>query len=158
DMGIEIERKFLVSGDGWRGQAHKSTRLRQGYLSTDSMRNVRVRIKGDRALLTVKGKMEADSFVKRLEFEYDIPMDDALELLKLCLDSPIDKTRHEVHRGGHLWEVDEFYGQNEGLIVAEIELESVDTAFERPEWIGEEVSDDARYLNSNLVARPYSTW
>ncbi|MEM7519144.1 MAG: CYTH domain-containing protein [Planctomycetota bacterium] len=157
-MGIEIERKFLVAGDGWRGQAHKSTRLRQGYLSTDSMRNVRVRIKGDRALLTVKGKMEADSFVKRLEFEYDIPMDDALELLKLCLDSPIDKTRHEVKRGGHLWEVDEFHGQNEGLIVAEIELESVDTAFERPEWLGEEVSDDARYLNSNLVARPFSTW
>ncbi|MEM1177988.1 MAG: CYTH domain-containing protein [Acidobacteriota bacterium] len=157
-MAIEIERKFLVQGAGWRQQAHKSTRLRQGYLSTDPMRNVRVRIKGDKAMLTIKAKTAEDSSVKRLEFEYEVPMDDALEMIELCVDSPIDKTRHEVTFGGRLWEIDEFYGHNDGLIVAEIELESVDADFERPDWLGQEVSEDDRYLNSNLVAQPFSTW
>ena len=156
-MAIEIERKFLVQGDGWRSEAHKSTRLRQGYLQTDSRRNVRVRIKGDGAKLTVKGKIEG-SLVERLEFEYDIPMDDAEQMLALCMDSPIDKTRHEVELGGFLWEIDEFHGANDGLIVAEIELPDRDTVFERPTWLADEVSEDARYLNSNLVARPFSTW
>ena len=156
-MGIEIERKFLVQGDVWRSEAHKSTRLRQGYLQTDARRNVRVRIKGDGAKLTVKGKIEG-SLVERLEFEYDIPMDDAAQMLALCMDSPIDKTRHEVKLGGFLWEIDEFHGANDGLIVAEIELPDRDTVFERPAWLDDEVSEDARYLNSNLVARPFSTW
>lgn len=156
-MAIEIERKFLVRGETWRHGVHKSTRLRQGYLQTDSSRNVRVRIKGEGAKLTVKGKI-AGSMVERLEFEYDVPVADAEQMLALCLDSPIDKTRHELELGGYLWEIDEFHGENDGLIVAEIELPDRQAPFERPSWLGEEVSEDARYLNSNLVARPFKTW
>ncbi len=155
-MGIEIERKYLINSDAWRGASHKSTRLRQGYLSTDADRNVRVRLKGDRGLLTIKGRGQG---LTRQEFEYEIPANDVEQILEsLCLDSPIDKTRYELRHGGLLWEIDEFYGANAGLIVAEVELESEDQAIDLPDWVGEEVTHDPRYLNANLVARPFTTW
>ncbi|MEM6793460.1 MAG: CYTH domain-containing protein [Acidobacteriota bacterium] len=156
-MAVEIERKFLVSSDAWRAGAEPGTRLRQGYLSTDPDRNVRVRIKGEKALLTVKGRL-GEGTVSRLEYEYEIPMADAEAMLGLCLASPIDKTRYEIPHGGHLFELDEFHGRNAGLLIAEIELESESAHFEKPPWLGREVSDDPRYLNANLVESPFDTW
>ena len=154
-MGTEIERKFLLAGDGWRSGAEGKL-YRQGYLSTASERNVRVRVIGDRGYLTVKGRSEG---ISRLEFEYEIPLADADSLLdELCLAPLIEKTRFEVEHRGLTWEIDEFAGDNAGLIVAEVELESADQAVELPPWIGREVSDDPRYLNSNLVANPYTRW
>lgn len=154
-MGKEIERKFLLADESWRGLG-SGTEFRQGYLSTDPDRNVRVRTKGDRAFLTIKGRTEG---ITRLEFEYEIPTDDANRLLdSLCERPLIEKTRFKVELGGLVWEIDEFRGENEGLVVAEVELESEEQAFERPPWLGDEVSHDPRYLNSNLVRRPYTTW
>ena len=154
-MGQEIERKFLLANDGWRENA-TGTVFRQGYLSTDPDRNVRVRIKGEKAFLTIKGRTEG---VSRLEFEYEIPLDEAQDLLDtLCHKPLIEKTRYKVHIDGLVWEIDEFEGENRGLILAEVELESEDQAFERPSWLGREVSDDTRYYNSNLVANPFSRW
>lgn len=161
-MGQEIERKFLVTGDAWRrdadGEPIEGTAFRQGYLATEPERNVRVRTEGARGTLTIKSKSaDGDSLVRR-EFEYEIPREDVVEILSFCLPTPIEKTRYRVEHAGHVWEVDEFHGSNDGLIVAEIELESADEPFERPDWVGDEVTDDARYLNANLVASPYSTW
>ncbi len=154
-MATEIERKFLVEGEAWRHGA-EGKRYRQGYLSTDKVRTVRVRTIGDAGFLTIKGATRGFS---RLEFEYSIPGEDAESMLKtLCFEPIIDKTRYRVRVGEHVWEVDEFHGVNAGLILAEIELGSEDEAFERPDWLGAEVSDDARYFNSNLVEHPYSTW
>jgi adenylate cyclase len=154
-MGQEIERKFLVAGDAWRslGQA---TRYRQGYLSTVKERTVRVRTIGDKGYLTIKGVSKG---IARAEFEYEIPFDDANTLLDdLCERPLIEKDRYKIPHGDHTWEVDEFFGDNAGLVVAEVELESEDQPLERPEWIGKEVSDDPRYFNANLIANPYRNW
>jgi CYTH domain-containing protein len=154
-MGIEIERKFLPAGDGWRGQG-TPTLMRQGYLVADAVRTVRVRIEGERAVITVKGKR---SGISRGEWEYEIPLADAVELLDgLCEQPLVEKVRHRIAHAGHVWEVDEFLGLNAGLVVAEIELASEDEAFEKPEWIGREVTEEKRYTNASLARLPYSRW
>ena len=153
-MAQEIERKFLVRTDEWRSLA-KATRYRQGYLSSLKERVVRVRTIDDKGFLTIKGINEG---LTRLEFEYDIPLADADNLLDLCEKPIIEKTRSKIPLGGLVWEIDEFFGDNAGLIVAEVELESEDQAFEKPSWIGVEVSGDPRYFNSNLIKNPFTTW
>jgi len=154
-VATEIERKFLVSGEDWRTLA-RGTRYRQGYLSTVKERTVRVRTIDDRAFLTVKGVSVGAT---RSEYEYEIPAADADEMLNALCEKPIIETnRYKIPLGGITWEVDEFFGVNEGLIVAEIELQSEDQPFPKPDWIGEEVTDDPRYFNANLIARPFSTW
>jgi CYTH domain-containing protein len=152
----EIERKYLVEGDAWRHEATRSTTFRQGYLSTMKERTVRVRVAGDLAWLTIKGITVGAS---RSEFEYSIPVADGTAMLdELCERPLIEKTRHVVEHAGVTWEVDEFSGANEGLIVAEIELETADQDIDLPAWAGEEVTADPRYFNANLIARPFSTW
>lgn len=154
-MGTEIERKFLVEGEGWR-PGSPGHRVRQGYLSAEPARSVRVRLVGDDAWLTIKG---ANTGFTRVEFQYPIPTQDALHLLdELCIRPVIDKTRHAIRYGAHRWEIDEFHGANEGLVIAEIELDHENEAFERPPWLGAEVSDDPRYYNVNLARRPFSSW
>ena len=153
-MATEIERKFLVTSDAWR-DGQSGVLLQQGYLSRDPDRTVRVRIAGEAAFLTIKGRSKG---LTRSEFEYPLPLDEARELLALCLPPLIEKRRHEVLHGGHVWEIDEFFGDNAGLIVAELELPAEDTVFEAPPWLGREVSDDPRYFNSNLSQRPYTRW
>jgi adenylate cyclase len=152
-VATEIERKFLVTGEGWR-QAHPH-RLSQAYLNRDRERTVRVRIADDKGFLTIKGKTQG---ISRAEFEYDIPLADAQQLLKLSDGPVVEKNRHIVFHQGCKWEVDEFLGENAGLVLAEIELDSEDAVFERPSWLGEEVTQDPRYANSNLAATPYSRW
>lgn len=161
-MGIEIERKFLTSGDGWRRAAHKVVPMAQGYLNELSMAgdshrksSVRVRIEGECAFLNIKSRQSGHT---RQEFEYPVPVADARELLALCVGGIIDKRRHYVRHGDHLWEVDEFLGDNAGLVVAEIELEHADEAFARPDWAGAEVTDEVRYYNLALAAYPYARW
>jgi len=154
-MGVEIERKFLLANEGWRGQG-TPTPMRQGYLVADPVRTVRVRIEGERAVITIKGKSTGAS---RGEWEYEIPVPDATELLDgLCEQPQVEKIRHRIEHAGHTWEVDEFLGLNAGLVVAEIELEDEDEAFEKPAWIGAEVTGDKRYYNSSLNRMPYSRW
>ena len=155
-MAREIERKFLVANAGWKAGT-RGVRYRQGYLSTVKERTVRVRTEGDRAVLTIKGLTTG---VSRAEFEYPIPFADATRLLDEVCERPIiDKTRYRVPAGGGLtWEIDEFHADNDGLVVAEIELASEAQPFERPAWLGTEVSGDPRYFNSNLISRPYRTW
>jgi adenylate cyclase len=154
-MNTETERKFLVSGTAWR-EGVRGRRFRQGYLSVERERTVRVRAVDEQAWLTIKGVTTGFS---RTEFEYPIPRDDAQRLLdELCLQPIIDKTRYDIRHGRHLWEVDEFHGANEGLVIAEIELGSDDEPFERPAWIAEEVSHDPRYFNANLVRHPFKDW
>lgn len=154
-MAKEIERKFLVVGDGWRDAA-VGTFFRQGYLSTVKERTVRVRSKGGQGFLTVKGISVGAT---RAEFEYEIPIDDANEMLdSLCERPIIEKIRYRVSYQGFVWEVDEFAGDNAGLIVAEIELASEDQEFPRPPWAGQEVTDDSRYFNANLIAHPFKAW
>ncbi len=152
-MGIEIERKFLVVGDGWR--AAPALPYAQGYLNRDRERTVRVRIVETRAWLTIKG---ANAGATRAEFEYPIPVADAEQLLGLCDGPLVRKLRRVVVHAGATWEIDEFLGDNAGLVVAEIELASEDAAFERPPWVGAEVTHDARYFNSSLATAPFSTW
>ena len=154
-MSKEIERKFLVVGDKWRELA-AGTQYHQGYLNSVKERTVSIRKIADKAFLTVKGPTVG---VTRMEFEYEIPYDDCVQMLDHLAEQPIiEKNRYKIPMGGHVWEIDEFLGVNKGLIVAEIELGSEDEAFEKPDWISEEVSGDPRYFNSNLVAHPYSTW
>jgi adenylate cyclase len=154
-MGVEIERKFLLQGDAWRSLG-QPVLMRQGYLSLDPARTVRVRIEGASGTITIKGK---NSGATRGEWEYPIPVADAAELLdQLCQRPLIEKTRRRIKHGNHTWEVDEFLGENAGLVVAEIELASEDEAFDKPDWIGAEVTGDARYYNSSLIRAPYSTW
>lgn len=154
-MVQEIERKFLVTSDHWRQNA-AGIRVRQGFLSTKPSRTVRVRVAGDRGTLTIKGKTVGAT---RDEFEYDIPCEQAEQLLDtLCLRPLIEKVRYLVREGAHTWEVDVFEGENAGLVVAEIELQREDEVFERPGWLGREVTDDPRYFNANLVRNPYRTW
>jgi adenylate cyclase len=152
-MGKEIERKFRVIKDTWRNV--KGTRYRQGYLNSAKERNVRVRTMEDKAYLTIKGIAIGAS---RMEFEYEIPLQDADELLEICEKPLIEKTRYKVQEGGFVWEVDEFFRENQGLIVAEVELESEDQEFPKPDWVGEEVTGDTRYFNSNLIKNPYTNW
>ena len=154
-MGKEIERKFLVNGNDYRSQG-TAVHLRQGFLSTARERVVRIRIAGSKAFLTVKG---ISTGATRAEFEYGIPLEDARFMLdNLCEKPIIDKHRFTIPFRGFTWEVDEFHGENEGLVVAEIELPSEDAVFEKPDWIGEEVTHDPRYYNSNLVKNPFKDW
>jgi CYTH domain-containing protein len=154
-MGKEIERKFLVTSDAWRAGA-KGTLYRQGYLSTHKERTVRVRIAGEQAFLTIKGLTVGTT---RAEFEYPIPVADAAQLLdNLCEKPLIEKTRFKVEHAGLVWEIDEFEGVNQGLVVAEVELASETQRFDKPSWAGADVSDDKRYFNSNLIAKPFTTW
>ncbi|MCB2019003.1 MAG: CYTH domain-containing protein [Hydrogenophaga sp.] len=152
-MALEIERKFLVTGVGWR--TDDGQRIVQGYLNRDKARTVRVRIAGNDAFLTIKG---VSIGATRVEFEYPVPLADAEAMLALCDGPLIDKVRRRVPFGGLIWEVDEFAGDNAGLVVAEVELSCEDQAFDLPPWVGEEVTHDARYFNSNLAIRPYSRW
>ena len=161
-MGIEIERKFLVRGDAWRAQAQRSVRMGQGYINDQSAlqsgaqkASVRIRIAGEEAHLNLKSRELGHT---RQEFEYAIPVADAEALLALCVGGHVEKTRHFVLHAGHTWEVDEFSGENTGLIVAELELESADATFEKPSWAGAEVTDEARFYNLALAARPFSQW
>ena len=155
-MGIEIERKFLVTGDGWRAQATRSLEMRQGYLAGEGGRaSVRVRLEGAEARLNIKAAVIGAA---RAEYEYPMPADDARKILETLCVGTLEKVRHYVEWEGLTWEVDEFLGVNAGLIVAEIELESVDQAFSRPEWVGRELTDDRRYYNHHLAIHPYSTW
>jgi adenylate cyclase len=154
-VGVEIERKFLLAGDSWRALG-TPVLLRQGYLSSDPGRVVRVRVEGDRAYLTIKGRSVGAT---RGEWEYPIPLDEANELLeRLCEQPIVEKTRRKIEFAGNTWEVDEFLGANQGLVVAEIELASEDQQFDKPHWIGEEVTHDPRYYNSSLVRKPFSSW
>ena len=153
-MNYEIERKFLVAGD-YKSHAFKHYRIVQGYLSSVLERVVRIRIQGDKAYLTIKSTVSDTEFT-RYEWEREIPVQDAEEMLKFCEKEIIDKTRHLVKVGAHVFEVDEFYGNNQGLVVAEVELASEDEVFEKPDWLGEEVTSDDRYYNSMLVKHPYS--
>lgn len=154
-MAIEIERKFLVINDNWRNEVNKKYAIKQGYLSTVPERTVRVRTKSEKGYITIKGVSEN---ITRIEFEYEIPFGDAAKLLSLCELPIIEKIRHEIGFEGKNWEVDEFWGANKGLIVAELELYSEQEKFVVPEWIGLEVSNDPRFYNSNLVQKPYSLW
>ncbi|NTU60530.1 MAG: CYTH domain-containing protein [Deltaproteobacteria bacterium] len=154
-MGAEIERKFLVRDDRWRAGA-TGTPYRQGYLAADPDRTVRVRLAGTRGYLTVKGRSRG---LERAEFEYEIPAADAEELLdRLCLGPLVEKTRYRLEHAGHVWEVDEFAGENQGLLVAEVELGSADERVELPDWAGDEVSGDPRYYNANLARHPFTRW
>jgi adenylate cyclase len=154
-MPQETEHKFLVTGDSWRAAGGHSVRLAQGYLSRDPERVVRVRLAGETAFITIKGLTTG---VTRPEFEYSIPIEDARELLKLCAGTVLDKTRTTLDHGGHTWVIDEFHGDNAGLIMAEIELQREGEPFEIPPWAGAEVSGEARYYNSNLSNHPYRDW
>ena len=154
-MGQEIERKFLVKATTYRDLA-KGTHYKQGYLNSQKERVVRVRTIDTTGFLTIKGITKGAT---RLEYEYEIPAKDADELLdQLCEQPIIDKHRYKVAMGNFVWEIDEFHGENEGLTVAEVELESEDQEFPKPDWIGEEVTGDARYYNSNLIANPFKNW
>jgi adenylate cyclase len=155
-MATEIERKFLVKNDLWRDAVVSESRMKQGYLTNKGNASVRVRIANDRAFLNIKS---ATLGIRRLEFEYEIPVTDADEMLATVAEQPfIDKTRYKVKSGRHIWELDVFEGENLGLVVAELELESEDESFEVPPWSGEEVSGDPRYYNVSLVKEPYSRW
>lgn len=154
---IEIERKFLVRSDVFKNESKRQVRIVQGFLNTDPLRTVRVRIMGDNGFLTVKG-IGNDQGTTRFEWEREIPVPEAEALLKLAEPGVIDKIRYVVPIGRHLFEVDEFFGENQGLIVAEIELQNEDEPFDRPSWLGEEVTGDKKYYNSQLSKRPYGSW
>jgi adenylate cyclase len=161
-MAVEIERKFLPVGDGWRAAARRVVPMAQGYLndlasvaSGAMQASVRVRIEGDTAFLNIKSR---EAGARRQEFEYPLPVADAQSLLALCVGGIVQKRRHYVDHGGHLWEVDEFLGENAGLVVAEIELAAVDEPFARPSWLGAEATHAPRYYNLALASRPYSQW
>ncbi len=154
-MGKEIERKFLVTGDGWRGLA-KGTHYKQGYLNSTKERVVRVRTIDDKGFLTIKGITRGAA---RAEYEYEIPFAEADEMLEQLCERPlIEKTRYKIPFAGLLWELDEFHGENDGLIIAEVELKAEDQAVSKPGWTGDEVTGDARYYNSNLIRNPFKNW
>lgn len=155
-MGQEIERKFLVKGE-YKSQAYAQSHIVQGYICSARGRTVRVRIRDAKGFLTIKGAADAAG-LSRYEWEKEIPLAEAQELMKLCEPGVIDKTRYLVQCGEHVFEVDEFYGDNEGLVVAEVELASADEHFEKPDFIGQEVTGDVRYYNSQLMKHPYAQW
>ena len=154
-MGVEIERKFLLASDTWRAEVLRSEHMDQGYLGGERA-SVRVRIAGSAAFLNIKSQQRGTT---RLEFEYPLPLEDARQMLdQLALPGRIAKQRHYVCHAGHLWEIDEFHGDNAGLVVAEIELQAEDEVFLRPAWLGREVTDDLRYYNAALAQQPYCSW
>ncbi|WP_159799893.1 CYTH domain-containing protein [Flavobacterium sp. MK4S-17] len=153
----EIERKFLVLSNQYKAEAFKQSRIMQGYLNSNPERTVRIRVKGEESYLTVKGKSN-EAGTTRLEWETKIPLEDARQLLPLCEKGAIDKMRYEVSYGRHIFEVDEFFGDNNGLVIAEVELAAEDEYFEKPQWLGEEVTGDERFYNAYLSHKPYSTW
>ncbi|MBP5228557.1 MAG: CYTH domain-containing protein [Bacteroidales bacterium] len=155
-MAQEIERKFLVKGN-FKDAAFKATRITQGYLCSIPERTVRVRVKGEKGFITIKG-IGSDSGASRFEWEKEIPVAEVQDLLNICEPGVIDKTRYLVKVGEHTFEVDEFYGDNDGLVVAEVELGSENEAFDKPEWLGEEVTGDVKYYNSMLMKNPYKNW
>lgn len=156
-MAQEIERKFLVKDDSYKALAYHSSRIAQGYICSMRGRTVRVRIRDDKGYLTIKGPSDA-SGLGRYEWEKEISLHEAQELMKLCEPGMIDKTRYLVRSGNHIFEVDEFYGENEGLTLAEVELSSADEAYEKPDFIDEEVTGDVKYYNSFLMKHPFSKW
>lgn len=156
-MALEIERKFLVKDESYKQQAESFSRIAQGYICSGRGRTVRVRIRDDKGYLTIKGPA-AQGGMSRYEWEKEIPLDEARELMKLCEPGMIDKTRYLVRSGNHVFEVDEFYGENDGLVVAEVELRSEEETFEKPCFVGKEVTGDVRYYNSFLMKCPYKTW
>ena len=154
---IEIERKFQVTSEAFKKDAFKSTRIVQGFLNTHPMRTVRIRIKGDQGFLTVKG-ISNEAGTIRTEWEKEIDVDKADSLLKLCEEGIIEKMRYEIKTGKHIFEVDEFFGENLGLTIAEIELNEEHESFEKPNWLGKEVTGDVKYYNSQLSKKPFKTW
>ena len=154
---VEIERKFLVASEAYKEAARHKERIVQGFLNTHKERTVRVRIKGEKGFITVKGLSNTEG-TTRFEWEKEIPVSEAEALLDICEDGIIDKLRYEISDGKHLFEVDEFFGKNAGLVIAEIELSSENETFTKPEWLGEEVTGDIRYYNSLLSKNPFSTW
>ncbi len=153
-MAVEIERKFLVDKTKWQPTV-KGKKIAQGYLQYDPNKVVRVRIKGEQGFLTVKGK---NNGISRLEFEYEIPLSDAEEMLVLCGEGVVAKIRYEIPFEGYIWEVDEFFGENEGLLMAEVEMDTINEKPQLPDWVLEEVSDDKRYFNSHLAQNPFKNW
>lgn len=155
--GLEIERKFLVANDSYKSLATSYSHIKQGYICRERGRTVRVRLRDGKAFLTIKGP-SADNGLSRYEFEKEITVDEASHLFLLCKQGVIDKRRYLVPVGKHVFEVDEFYGDNQGLVVAEVELSSVDEQYEKPGFIGKEVTGDRRYYNSMLISHPFCTW
>lgn len=156
EMGYEVERKFLVNGD-FKSKSFQSLRIKQGYLALSGINVVRVRTKGEKGYLTVKTALE-EGKIKRAEWEYEVPVVDAEEMLQMCEDAIIDKVRYLVQVGDHVFEVDEFFGENEGLVLAEVELEEEEEVFEKPDWLGVEVTGNVRYYNSFLSIHPFRGW
>lgn len=156
-MAQEIERKYLVLDDSFKHEAFSNSHIRQGYICSERGRTVRIRIKEERAYITIKGP-SADNGLTRYEFEQEIPLSDARQLMELCEPGIVDKTRWLVRSGSHVVEVDEFHGDNDGLVMAEIELRSADDVVELPHFIGREVTGDRRYYNSQLRQHPYKEW
>lgn len=154
---VEIERKFLVLSEEYKQEAYKSTRIVQGFLNKHPERTVRVRIKGDQGFLTIKGKSN-DSGTARYEWEKKITVEEARELLAICEQGIIDKVRYEVKKGAHIYEIDEFFEENLGLVIAEIELSSEEESFDVPEWLGKEVTGEIKYYNSQLSIKPFNQW
>lgn len=154
---IEIERKFLIKSDAYKNEANSKERIVQGFLNTHKERTVRVRISGDFGYLTVKGKSN-ETGTSRFEWEKEITLEDAEALLLLCEEGIIEKTRYKVPKGGHIFEIDEFYGTNEGLVIAEVELSDEDENYIEPDWLGEEVTGDIKYYNSQLSKNPFEKW
>lgn len=154
---LEIERKYLVKSDGFKGEAFKKSEIKQGYLNSHPERTTRIRIQDDAAFITIKGK-SSESGLSRFEWEKEIPLNEALQLLKLCEPGAIEKTRYFVKSDSHIFEIDEFIGDNEGLVMAEIELQAEDDDFEKPDWLGKEVTGDNKYYNSQLCTNPYKNW
>jgi len=155
-MPIEIERKFLLANNDWCDHVKTSYRIRQGYMGEIDKASVRVRVQGEKANINIKS---ATLSMRRMEYEYDIPLDEGLEMLdQLCKQPQIDKTRYIVEQGKFKWEIDEFYAENEGLLVAEIELDDEQEKFDKPEWLGQEVTEDPRYYNVNLIKHPFKSW
>jgi len=156
-MAQEIERKFLVKNDAFKAEAFKKSPITQAYLSSVPGRTVRIRLKGNKGFITIKGKCN-DSGISRFEWEKEIPANEAMELIKIAEPGVIEKNRYYIKKGNHIFEVDEFSGENQGLTVAEIELQQEDESFEKPEWLGEEVTGNMKYYNSMLTKNPYTKW
>jgi len=156
-MGLEIERKFLIASEAFKEDAYKKSHIKQGFLNSDKNRVVRVRLKDDTAFLTIKGKSNT-SGTSRFEWEKEISVNEANDLFELCEEGIIEKYRYLIKSGNHTYEVDEFLADNFGLIVAEIELNSEEEQFEKPQWLGKEVTGDVKYYNSNLSKNPYKSW
>lgn len=154
---IEIERKFLVTSHDFKADAYNSTRIVQGFLNTDTQRTVRVRVKGNKGYLTVKG-VSSSNGLSRFEWENEISKEDAESLLNLCEPGIIDKIRYEVTLKNHIFEIDEFFGDNEGLVIAEVELNDENETFEKPKWLGKEVTGNIKYYNSQLSKKPFKSW